>query len=231
MRPRPLIVAHRGGSGPAPSNTIDAFEHAIRLGADMIEFDVRRTADRELVVFHDEDIGGVLLSSLPLDGVVLPDAPTGRRVPRLADALDALKGRVRLDVELKESGDERRVLDALFERGFRVEDFVITAFDVRVVESVKRARPEARAGLLVYEVTPQTAFEMFAESRADFLGPDCQIIDEPMLRDAETKRVPLLPWTVNEPDDIRRLLTAPAVFGVITDRTAEAVRIRESVGR
>lgn len=197
----------------------------------MIEFDVRCTADAELVVFHDEDIEGRPLSSLPSHVVIRQDLSAGRRVPRLTEALTALKGRVRLDVELKESGDERRVLDALFDRGFGVQDFVITAFDAGVVETVKRSCPEARAGLLVCDVTPPAAFGLFAEARADFLGPDWQILDEWMLREAELRRVPLLPWTVNEPGDIRRLLQAPAVAGVITDRTADAVRVRNSLER
>ena len=99
------------------------------------------------------------------------------------------------------------------------------------IERVKRVRPDVRAGLLVYEVTPRKALEMLGGSHADFLGPDVQIIDDVMLRETDAAGVELLPWTVNEPDDIRRLLTAPAVIGVITDRTADALRIRDSLAR
>ena len=52
-----LVIAHRGAWGPASpaaaaENTLEAFEAAIALGADMIELDVRRTRDSQLVVFH-----------------------------------------------------------------------------------------------------------------------------------------------------------------------------------
>lgn len=231
MRSRTLIVAHRGASVTAPPNTLDAFETAIQLGADMIEFDVRRTVDDELVVFHDESIGDRLISTMRIDEVMQADSPAGRRVPRLVELLEAVRGRVRLDVELKEGGYEGRVLDCIFDHGIAASDFVVTSFDARAIERVKRVRPEVRAGLLVYEVTPQKALEMFGDSRADFLGPDFQIIDDGMLRDASAAGVELLPWTVNEPDDIQRLLTAPAVTGVITDRTADALRIRDGLRR
>jgi glycerophosphoryl diester phosphodiesterase len=215
----------------APPNTLDAFEAAIRLGADMIEFDVRRTMDDELVVFHDERIGDRLLATLRADEVIESRPPAGRRVPQVVEVLDAVRGRVRLDVELKEAGYESRVLDLLFDHGFGVSDFIVTSFDAGAIERVKRARPDVRAGLLVYDVTPQRALEMFLESHADFLGPDCAITDDWLLREAGAARVGLLPWTVNEPDDLRRLLVAPAVVGVITDRTFEALEIRAATTR
>jgi glycerophosphoryl diester phosphodiesterase len=53
--PGPWLVAHRGGGGLAPENTLAAFDLAVRLGADALEIDVRRTRDGEVVIFHDEE--------------------------------------------------------------------------------------------------------------------------------------------------------------------------------
>lgn len=49
-----FVVAHRGGAGLRPENTLAAFAHAIELGAEGFELDVQLTRDRELVVHHDE---------------------------------------------------------------------------------------------------------------------------------------------------------------------------------
>ena len=54
---RPLVIAHRGASAELPENTLPAFERAIEVGADFVEFDVHARADGELVVTHDTPAG------------------------------------------------------------------------------------------------------------------------------------------------------------------------------
>ena len=56
MRTKPLVWAHRGASGYAPENTLEAFALAITQGADGIELDVQLTKDDQIVVIHDETI-------------------------------------------------------------------------------------------------------------------------------------------------------------------------------
>ena len=51
------IVAHRGASWLVKvENTLDSFEKAIEVGSDMVEFDVRKTSDDILVVYHDKHL-------------------------------------------------------------------------------------------------------------------------------------------------------------------------------
>jgi glycerophosphoryl diester phosphodiesterase len=226
MTSRKIVVAHAGGASAAPPNTLEAFEHAIRLGADMIEFDVRRTADDELVLYHDEAIGDRPLATLTYPEVLRAVSQRGYPIPRFVDLLDAAHGRVMLDIELKESGYEARLLSLVFDRDFGVGDFVVTSFEPGALVAVKRTRPDVRTGLLAYDMTGQRALELFQESGADFLGPDYQILDDAVLRQADTAGALLLPWTVNDPAAIALLLAAPAVIGVITDDTADALRIR-----
>ena len=85
-----LVIAHRGASGrAAPSapaeNTLEAFEAAIALGADMIELDVRRTRDGHLVVFHDARVKTVPTGSLPYEALKVKG--TASRPPFLSDVL------------------------------------------------------------------------------------------------------------------------------------------------
>src|SRR5262245_52566489 len=56
---RPLVIAHRGGAAESTENTIDAFRLAVRLGADVIETDIRLTRDGVVVVYHDDYFGRV----------------------------------------------------------------------------------------------------------------------------------------------------------------------------
>lgn len=56
---RPDVIAHRGGAGLNPENTITAFDHAVRLGCTTLETDVQQTADGVAVAFHDDTLDRV----------------------------------------------------------------------------------------------------------------------------------------------------------------------------
>ena len=73
-KPPPLVIAHRGGAGLFPENTLYAFEHSWKLGADVLELDVRETSDGKLVVMHDAKVdrttdGNGLITEMSLESV------------------------------------------------------------------------------------------------------------------------------------------------------------------
>jgi glycerophosphoryl diester phosphodiesterase len=102
--PTPLAVAHRGGGGEQPENTMVAFEAAIKLGYRYLETDVHTTADGVLVAFHDDDLDPVSdrrghISSLPYSEVRQARVQ-GEPIPLLADILDAWPdARVNIDAK------------------------------------------------------------------------------------------------------------------------------------
>jgi glycerophosphoryl diester phosphodiesterase len=65
-RPTPLVFAHRGGAGEVPESTALAFQHAIAVGADVLEVDLRVTADKQIVVWHGPKLDNVF----SLEGVL-----------------------------------------------------------------------------------------------------------------------------------------------------------------
>jgi glycerophosphoryl diester phosphodiesterase len=118
--PGPWVIAHRGGGALAPENTFPAFDRAIALGADALEVDVRRTADDEVVIFHDDETSRLtgapgtveartLAQVSALDaaysfsadgGRTFPLRGTGVLVPTLAQTL-ARYPRMRLNIDAK----------------------------------------------------------------------------------------------------------------------------------
>ena len=110
------ICAHRGAMKTHPENTIAALKEAIRLGAHMIEFDVRMTKDKKLVVIHDRSVdrttdGTGLVTELTLLEIKIFDAGSwkskefeGERVPTLSEALSIMPNNIWLNIHLK--GDE-----------------------------------------------------------------------------------------------------------------------------
>src|SRR5687767_3522675 len=53
---RPLVIAHQGGEGIRPSSTMEAYQHAVDLGSDVLEGDIHITSDGHLVLIHDEEV-------------------------------------------------------------------------------------------------------------------------------------------------------------------------------
>jgi glycerophosphoryl diester phosphodiesterase len=104
------VVAHRGDSAHVPENTLEAFGSAIVAGAEVVEFDVRITADGVAVVMHDAHVdrttnGTGLVRSMTLGRIraLRIDLPGGGAagVPTLEDALHELAGRAAADIEIK----------------------------------------------------------------------------------------------------------------------------------
>jgi glycerophosphoryl diester phosphodiesterase len=208
---RAMVAAHRGVAAGAAENTIAAFTNAIDVGADMIEFDVRRTGDNQLVAFHD---------------AMVP--------PLLTEVLRTCAGRIQLDVELKEDGYVADVM-AVLRAGFDPAQMVVTSFLPAVVAQSKDAFPEVKTGLLVgQDRSPLDVAGRLRELypvdrarrvRADYLAPHYSLAGLGVLRRAAAAGLPCLVWTVNSPDLIRRFATDPRVAAVITDVAAEAVAI------
>ncbi|MFX0113863.1 MAG: glycerophosphodiester phosphodiesterase [Candidatus Hodarchaeota archaeon] len=108
-----LVIAHRGASGWAPENTIPAFQKAVELEADMIEFDIQLSADRHIVVIHDKLVdrttngtGKVIDMTLAelrhLDAGAWFDAQfAGTRIPTFRETLSTIPETVQLNIELK----------------------------------------------------------------------------------------------------------------------------------
>lgn len=226
-----MIAAHRGVAAGAAENTIASFTNAIEVGADMIEFDVRRTRDGELIAFHDSHVGGAPVNRLTRDEI---EAAAGVRPPLLAEVLRTCAGRIRLDVELKEDGYVPDVMTAL-RAGFDPAQMIVTSFLPAVVAQAKEAFPEVKTGLLVGENRPATGLpgrlrelypvDLARQVRADYLAPHYKLAAFGVLRRAAAAELPCLLWTVNSPDLIRRYVTDPRVAVIITDVAARAVSI------
>ena len=104
------MVAHRGDAAHVPENTLEAFDSAIRAGAEAVEFDVRMTSDGVPVVMHDADVarttdGSGRVRSMTLDEVrtlriALPGGGAAG-VPTLEETLRSIAGRAAADIEIK----------------------------------------------------------------------------------------------------------------------------------
>lgn len=221
----PLIGAHRGAhDGGRPENTTAAFQRAVELECDLVEFDVRRTADGELLVFHDAAIEGRAIAALTAAEARGAAARQGIDIPTLDDALGICAGRILVDIEIKDPAAAAAVA-ATAVRLLPPGSFLLSSFSRRALRMVRRLFPALPRGWIVGRAVPggwQMLAGLAAGPLAGLAGcPACLILDHRLVGagtpgggDAPT--FPWLAWTVNDPAEAGRLADLGA-WALITD--------------
>jgi len=219
----PLVIAHRGASVARPENTIEAFQEARRLGADMVELDVRRTADGQLAVHHDPEIPG----SGPL--VTLPAAALVTWIPTLDAALDACLP-MSVNIEVKNAPnepdwDESRsvatAVAALVVRRRLQRDVLISSFDMGSIDRVRDVDPAIPTALLT--LSSDGAVGACVRHGHGAVHPFFALASAAFVTDAHAAGLKVNVWTVDAPDLITQLAAA-GVDGICTNDPALALR-------
>lgn len=191
-----------------------AFERAVAVGADMIELDVRRTFDGELVIFHDHALGPESISALTL--AELRDH-SAVEVPRLVDVLDWASGRIGLNVELKEDGYVERVAELLASFAARGGELLVTSFLDPVVAELGRRWPSCCRGLLI-ELDAVDAVRRARRCKAGSLVVEVELVTNALIGEAIDACLQFFVWgfLATEPSHAA-LLGDPRIAGLITD--------------
>jgi glycerophosphoryl diester phosphodiesterase len=230
-----LIIAHRGVPSYAKENTIESFEKAVALGADMIEFDVRRTKDDLLIVFHDERIQDRPVNDLIYKEIGQIAGKQGFHLPTVEEVLKWSKGRIGLDVELKEEGHEKKLAELLI-RYLKKDQFVITSFNESSLKTIKDDYPDVQIGLLLGKsdaplwtrISEFFPMRRCKKAKADFLVAHFKLLRFGFLeREARRHHKSVFVWTANDEETIWELLNNERVCAIITDRPDLAVSLRE----
>ena len=211
-----FVIAHRGASGYEYENSRAAFRAARARGADAVELDVHAAADGALFVHHDEVVSGAHITRSSAAQVRALRLPNGESVPTLEDALAVIDPALRVFIEVKSlppQFDDRllALLDADPER----RRCAVHGFDHRIVKRLGLARPDLARGVLLasYPMRPLDALE---DTGATVLWEDQSLIDAALVDTLHRAGYQIYAWTVNEPEDMRRLL-ALRVDGLCTN--------------
>lgn len=226
-----LCIGHRGARGHAPENTLLSIDTGVRLGADMIEFDVQ-LCDQQLVVIHDPRLERTTNGEGRVDQVSFEylrglDAGQGQQVPTLQEVLDLVEARVPINVEIKSaSGTGARVAGALRDAladGWSPAQFLVSSFHLPELYEFKQIAPEIPIAALVCGV-PLDWAACAVEVGASALNISAEFADPRLIHDAHTRGLKVYAYTVNHPKDITALRDAglDGVFSDYPDRVLAA---------
>jgi glycerophosphoryl diester phosphodiesterase len=152
------IIGHRGAMGYEPEDTLLSLETALKLGVDMIEFDVQVCRTGEPVVIHDRRVnrttnGKGYVARMTLDELRELDAGKGERIPLLEEALDLIGRRAKVNIEMKGRGTAEPVHgiieDYVKNRGWEYDDFLVSSFKHKELERFRELNPDVRIGALI----------------------------------------------------------------------------------
>ncbi|PKN10097.1 MAG: hypothetical protein CVU72_02335 [Deltaproteobacteria bacterium HGW-Deltaproteobacteria-7] len=232
------IIAHRGASAYYPENTIPSFEGAIAMGADMVEFDVQLTSDKEVVVFHDEKIsrctggGRGKITDYNLASLKKLDAGswfgknfTNTRIPILAEVLSICKDKIAVNIEIKTEAVSRMFFGGIEEKCLKIvehsgmrEHVVFSSFDPRAIMHLKQIDNSVTAAVLFEKklygsqlpsaIVESVGADAFNCSRTEF--------NKKWLVNTKSHHIPVNIYTVNDAKTMKRFLSM-GVDGIFTN--------------
>ncbi len=208
-----LIIAHRGACCYKKENTLAAFRKAIELKADMIEFDVRKTPDNKIIVYHNEKVKGKKEHRLKYAEI---NKKLKCKVLILEEVLRFLKGKIKINVHLKERGYEEEVIKIIL-KYFKEKEVLISSEFLDSLRKIKEEFPKIKTGL-VMNFDIKNIFIFPKEKIFDYLIPIWLLINPIFMRKAKKYNKQIIPWTINNKKLAQRLLKKYIVAGIITDR-------------
>ena len=225
------VTAHRGASIRAPENSLASVTAAIEDGADWVEIDVQESSDGIVIVAHDSDlkkIGGgpekiwestaTELRSVDIGSYFAPEF-SDERVPTLAEVLQACRGKVGVNIELKYYGHdedlERRVIQ-IVEENDMVDQVVFMSLEADKVQKLRGLRPDWTVGLLT-----AVAIGGLDKAEADFLAVNTSLATQSFVASAHRAGKKVSVWTVNDRSTMS-LMISRGVDNLITDDPALA---------
>lgn len=253
----PLVIAHQGGEGLRPSNTMAAFENAASLGVDVLEMDIHATADNVLILMHDDTVdrttdGSGRIREMTLneikaldaghywtndDGQTYPFRGQGIQVPTLEEIFTAFPSML-MNIEIKPDDPETaELLCQLITAHQMTDQLLIASFHPESIRTFRAACPEVPTSLVEPEILRffilNTLFlgRLYRSPGAAMQVPEysgnIHVLTNRFVRGNHALNMDVHAWTINETADMERLI-ALGVDGIITDRPD---RMLELLGR
>ena len=227
------VVGHRGAGGELPENTLKAFKHAVEVGADVVECDVRETADGELVVIHDPDFKRVAGVDKRVRELTLKEIKEKIRisgvepVPTLKEVLSTVNGKCGLFIEIKEPETTEKVVKIVKSEVEKPNWIAFISFYPEALKRTKEIDKELTTGLIYSR--PPGGIVTAKEIGAEIVLPRWPLSTEKAVRFAHRLKEVVVAWLIDDERSFERALKN-GVDAMATDFPSWLVEKRREVG-
>jgi glycerophosphoryl diester phosphodiesterase len=236
---RTRIIGHRGARGEAPENTLSGFKHLVSIGIRAVEFDIRVSADHELVVIHDDRLertsnGTGLVSDHTHDQLNAlnacqkswPDWPTHDGVPTLDQVLCELNDFEHIELEVKQASQQHyaiiiKKLSHLWQQHQLAGRAKTTSFDSAFLSQIANELPYIDRGFLFEANFQGDAIAIAKSLNCKSIGPNQLRCDAHFIELAHAHGLYVSTWTVNQAERAAELMRH-GVDAIITDLPSQA---------
>ncbi len=209
-----LVIGHRGAKGLAPENTLESFQTACNVGADMIEFDVRLTSDQKPILSHGPKMHGVFIRN-----TTLKDLETKGLVTTLESILDAYWGNILLNLELKPMKDITVVYNLLTKHYVKGpedwDNIIISSFHIMHLLKLRRLSADINLALL-HSINPFAFVAYQRRLKLAAVGWHRLHVNRLAIEIAQKADIFTYVYTVNRPE-AATILEQHGIDGVVTD--------------
>jgi glycerophosphoryl diester phosphodiesterase len=222
-----------------------SFRKAIELRANMTELDIHVSKDGELVVMHDPMVdrttnGSGLIKDYTLAEIKKLDAGswygpefTGEKVPTLQEVMDVVKGKIKLNIEIKGNGEELYpgIIDMLIEHIYRndmVDSVVVSTFHRQYLYEVIRKAPEVQVALLYSKETTDPIQDALDQHWN--LHPNQKLVSTEFVDKAHSHGLLVRAWNPNAKEAMHTLVRM-GVDGIGTDYPEILLQVLKEEGR
>lgn len=232
----PWSIAHRGYPYKYPENTLVAFQAAVTAGVAMIELDVMFSRDRKLVVIHDDTLerttnGQGAVNDFTLEELKQLDAGSwfdvkfaDQRLPELAEVLDLVDGRTRVNIEIKAHAYEHRhppdaienQIVALVRKKNLQDSILISSFEIDFLVQIASMEDPPAIALISNTPASKRIVEICSHLKVFSWHPDHLIVTQRQVDRMHAAGLKVFPYNVDTFEDYKMMIDMK-VDGVITD--------------
>ena len=220
---------------------MNAFQKAIDLKADYIEFDVHQTRDGEIVIIHDGNTFRTtghfgIIKNMNLEELKQLDCGEGETIPTLQELIKIAKDKINLNCEIKARGIAEKIVKILNESDI-INSTIISSFKHDILLRIQKFEPRiklaslepARTGWIKSWLSRNELLSVAIKNKFYAINPFYRLVNQKFITKTHNNNIKIFPWTVNSDSSMKKLIKL-GIDGIITNEVHRVKKILKELG-